>query len=100
MENRRKHVANLFSLPLILAAGSGVRVVQVVAPLAGLLMSVRVGWTRPEVLEGYHVGEAVLELLALILVPGILISRRAARNGAAGHGWDHRRGATHRCRLR
>ena len=26
---------------------------------------------------------AVLELLALILVPGILISRRAARNGGA-----------------
>jgi SNF family Na+-dependent transporter len=30
----------------------------VAAPLAGLLVSVRVGWSRPEVLDGFRIGDA------------------------------------------
>lgn len=52
----------------------------VLAPLAGILVSVRVGWTRPEVLDGYRVGDArhpldkvLTPVLRYVLPPVMLV---------------------------
>lgn len=67
----------------------------VLAPLAGLLVSVRVGWTRKEVLDGYQVGEArhpldkvLAPILRFALPPLLLLLLAAGTLGfARAVGW-------------
>ena len=55
-------VAYLVAVPLCFGADAVLHTSQflawVLAPLAGMLVSVHVGWARPEVLDGFRVGDA------------------------------------------
>lgn len=55
-------VAYLLAVPLCfgphLVANTGLALAWVVTPLAGMLVSVHIGWSRPEVLDGFRVGDA------------------------------------------
>lgn len=92
-------VAYLLAVPFCFGAAWASHLDQalawVLAPLAGVLVSVRVGWTRPETLDGYRVGEAqhpldqvLRPVLRYVLPVALLVLLAAGSMGfARAVGW-------------